>query len=196
MNKKERDIEFLFEIGRLRFMQRLWRRFFESDVANVAEHSYRVIWIALLLAKREKVKNEEKILKMALVHDVAESRTGEVDYLSRLYTNLKEDLALSDIFDQTIFNKEFIDLWREMEEKKTVEAKIIKDADTLDVNLELREQMIQPVSKKFEGFREKLVKPKLYTKAAKEYWTLIARGDVHDWHFKSRNRFSEGDWKK
>lgn len=196
MNKKERDVEFLFEIGHLRFMRRLWKRFFNSEVANVAEHSYRVIWIALLLAKREKVKNEEKVLKMALVHDVAESRTGDVDYLSRLYADLKEDLAISDILDQTTFANEFVKLWKELENKRTIEAQIVKDADTLDVNLELREQVIQPVAGKFNSFREKLVKPKLLTKSAREYWSLIAKGDVHDWHFKSRNRFSKGDWKK
>jgi putative hydrolase of HD superfamily len=196
MSKKERDIEFLFEIGHLRLMRRMWRRFFNSEVANVAEHSFRVIWIALLLAKKEKVKNEEKILKMAMVHDIAESRTGDVDYLSRMYADLKEELAIGDIIDQTAFEKEFLGLWKEAEERKTLESKIIKDADTLDVNLELREQQIQSVAGKFNKFREKLVKPKLYTQAAKEYWLIIREADVHDWHFKSRNRFNRGDWKK
>lgn len=196
MSNKERDIEFLFEVGHLRLMRRMWRRFFNSEVANVAEHSFRVIWIALLLAKKEKVKNEEKILKMAMVHDIAESRTGDVDYLSRLYADLKEELAIGDMIDKTIFEKEFLNLWKEVEEKKTIEAKIIKDADTLDVNLELREQMIQSVAGKFESFREELVKPKLFTQAAKEYWSIIRKADAHDWHFKSRNRFSKGDWKK
>jgi putative hydrolases of HD superfamily len=196
MSSNKRNVDFLFEVGHLRLMRRMWRRFFNSEVSNVAEHSFRVVWIALLLAKKEGVKNEEKILKMALVHDIPESRTGDVDYLSRLYADRNEELAINDMLDQTIFQEEFVQLWKEAEERKTIEAKIIKDADTLDVNLELREQIIQPVAEKFEVFREELVKPKLYTKSAKEFWSIIRKADVHDWHFKSRNRFSKGDWKK
>lgn len=196
MSDDKREIDFLLEMGNLRHIRRMWRRFFNSEVSNIAEHSFRVIWIALLLAKKEKVKNEEKVLKMAMLHDIAESRTGDVDYLSRLYADLKEELAIGDMFDKTIFESELVGLWREMDERKTIEAKIIKDADTLDVNLELREQGIQPVAKKFENFREELVRPKLFTGAAKKYWKIIQRVDVHDWHFKSRNRFSRGDWKR
>jgi len=49
---------------------RSWNQFFDKDLANVTEHTYRVIWIALTLAKREGVEDTGKILKMALVHDL------------------------------------------------------------------------------------------------------------------------------
>jgi len=71
----KRDVEFLFEIGALRLIPRQWQRFHLPFVQNLTEHHYRVVWLALLIANREGKGNVEKIMKMALVHDVAESRT-------------------------------------------------------------------------------------------------------------------------
>lgn len=192
----KRDIEFFYEIGQLRLINRMWRRFFQSETSNVAEHTLRVIWIALAIAKKEKVKDEGKILKMALVHDITESRTGEVDYISRQYAELKEDLAISDMLENTILEEDFINVWKEYEERNSIESKIVKDADNLDVNLELKEQEIQTISDKFLKPREIFVKPKLYTKTAKAYWEMISKSDVHDWHVYGRNRFHAGDWKR
>ncbi|HBI34382.1 MAG TPA: hypothetical protein DEA43_01470 [Candidatus Moranbacteria bacterium] len=193
---ENRDIEFFYEIGQLRLINRMWRRFFQSETSNVAEHTLRVIWVALALAKKEKVVNEEKVLKMALVHDITESRTGEVDYISRQYADLKEELAINDMLNDTVLEEDFLEVWKEYEKRECIEAKIVKDADNLDVNLELMEQRIQTISDKFIKPREVLVKPKLYTKTAKKYWSLISTADVHDWHVLGRNRFNEGDWKK
>jgi putative hydrolase of HD superfamily len=193
---ENRDVEFFYEIGQLRLINRMWRRFFQSETSNVAEHTLRVIWIALALAKKENVKDEEMIMKMALVHDITESRTGEVDYISRQYAELKDELAINDMLNETILQEDFLGVWKEYEKRESIESKIVKDADNLDVNLELMEQQIQTISDKFIKPREVLVKPKLYTKTAKKYWSLIAKSDVHDWHVLGRNRFNEGDWKK
>jgi putative hydrolase of HD superfamily len=193
---ENRDVEFFYEIGQLRLINRMWRRFFQSETSNVAEHTLRVIWIALALAKKEKVANEEMIMKMALVHDITESRTGEVDYISRQYAELKDELAINDMLNETILEEDFLAVWKEYEKRESMESKIVKDADNLDVNLELMEQQIQTISDKFIKPREVLVKPKLYTKTAIKYWSLIAKSDVHDWHVLGRNRFNEGDWKK
>jgi putative hydrolases of HD superfamily len=191
-----RDVEFFYEIGQLRLINRMWRRFFQSETSNVAEHTLRVIWIALALAKKEKVKDEEKIMKMALVHDITESRTGDVDYISRQYVEMKEKIAAEDMLNETILADDFLKVWKEYEKRETIEAKIVKDADNLDVNLELREQEIQSISDKFLKPRDVFVRPILYTKTAKKYWDLIGKSDVHDWHALGKNRFNSGDWKK
>ena len=52
MNKK--DADFLFEIGTLRFIQRTWKQFINPDFANLAEHTLRMTWIAIVIAKNEK----------------------------------------------------------------------------------------------------------------------------------------------
>lgn len=193
----KRDIELLFEIGFFRFIKRSWQRFLALSSANNAEHSFRVAWIALMLAKYEKVDNHEKILKMALVHDLPESRCGDVDYVSREYTKRKESDAIADSLKETIFGKEMVDIWNEYEKRESIEAKIVKDADNIDCELELGELKEQGSSLKeiWQNNRRKMVYPKLYTDSAKKIWDEIETANPHDWHLMGKNRFNSGDWK-
>src|SRR3989338_9506397 len=194
----KRDIELLFEIGALRNLPRAWRHFFNPDVQSINEHIFRVVWIALTPARYEKLKSHEKVLKMALVHDLTEILTGDVHHLSRQYVKRNEKLAVDDIFTQTVHYREMISLYEEYEERKTIEAKIVKDADNLDIQLELREQAARghSVGTIWNASRDKAVYRKLFTQSAKILWRKIARANPHDWHDKSpRNRFKGGDWK-
>lgn len=195
--KFSKDLDFLYEIGSLRHLVRTWTQFVRSDVANVSEHLYRVIWIALIIAKHEKVKNTDKIIKMALVHDITESRTGDVHYMSRQYVDRHEEMAIEDIMAGTSIDIEFINLWHEYEDRKSIEAKIVKDADNLDPDLELNEL---PIDKRlragFQNIRAKSVAKNFYTKTASAMWKELQTSNPHDWHLKGRNRFIAGDWKK
>ena len=201
MKKKDvakRDIEFLFEIGSLRFVQRTWKRFLNMDVEGLAEHHFRVVWIALLIAKHEGVTNTDKLMKMAIVHDIAESRTGDSDYLSRQYVTHNEKLAIHDMLGDTVLEEEFLQLWEEYEKKDAIEAKIVKDADNLCVDFEVQEQLSKG-NKIGEGWkkpREYIYENKFYTETAREIWKAIQTANPHDWHYKGRNRYNGGDWKK
>lgn len=167
------------------------------DFQNNAEHTFRVAWIALILAAREG-GNQEKILKMALLHDLPESRANDVDYLSRQYVERNENLGLADIISNTALEDELIKIWEEYETRKSIEAKIVKDADNLDVDLELVEQAAKGHQHKtlWKEKRRENVYPKLYTKSAKKLWKRIYSANPHDWHTKGRNRHNAGDWSK
>ncbi len=121
----KRDLELLYEIGCLRFLQRNWRQFLNADFQNEAEHTLRVIWIALIIAQYEKVVNKEKIIKMALIHDISESRTGDLHYVSRQYSARDEKKAIEDILKDTALEKELVPLWEEYEKRDSIEAKIL-----------------------------------------------------------------------
>jgi putative hydrolase of HD superfamily len=192
-----RDLELLYEIGTLRFTRRQWTRFLNADFANLAEHHLRVMWFALIIAKYEKA-DVDKVLKMALVHDIAESRTGDVDYLSRQYVIRNEELGLRDMLKNTAWEKEFLELYEEYEKRESIEAKVVKDADTLDVDLELNEQDTRGFKLKYawRGQRAHVGKNQLYTKTAKKFWDRIQKSDPNEWHIKGRNRLNAGDWKK
>src|SRR4029079_12703063 len=134
---------------------------------NLAEHHLRVIWLSLIIAKYEKA-DTDKVLKLALVHDIGESRTGDVDYLSRQYVERNEKLAIKDMLQKTALDKEYSDLYKEYAERKTLEAKIVKDADNLDIDLELSEQEVRGIKLKstWQKQRNYVSKKKLYTKTA------------------------------
>lgn len=192
------DLHFLYEVGTIRHIQRTWKQFLNADFENLSEHIFRVIWIALIIAKHEKNTNSEKILKLALVHDMSESRSVDVHYISRQFATRHEHQAIKATFDGTSLHDEFIQLFEEVELRESMESKIIKDADNLDVDLELKEQEYKGLhlSQKFAPMRKHVAQTKLYTKTAKKIWKLIQTSDPNDWHWLSSNRFTSGDWKK
>ncbi len=184
MNTYKRDIEFLFEVGSMRNMQRGWRQHLAMDCANDLEHTYRVLWLALIIARHEGVSNEEKIMKMALVHDVAETRVSDLSYVQKVYVEADEKRAGFDMFQATCLEDLFSSTLLDYEKRDSIEAKIVKDADNLDIDFELKE-MAERGSKlpeKWQGFREMIRKEKLYTDSAKELWDLLQKVDVADWH--------------
>lgn len=201
MTKKDftGDINFLYEMGNIRLIDRMWRRFHFQNSANVAEHHFRVFWIAMVIAAHEATDADTgKIAKLCLLHDITESRVGEVDYISRQYVDRKEELAINDMLGDTAIKNEYLELWHEYEERKSIESKIVKDADTLDVDFELAEQEAGGSSlKRFKKNTRAQAHKKLYTETAKVMAEQITEVSPHEWHRSSvRNRVNSGDWKK
>lgn len=192
------DVNFLFEMGTIRYIDRLWRRFLNKNFANLSEHHFRVFWIAMIIAGQETDVDTGKIAKMVMVHDIAESRTGDVDYISRQYVERNEKMGIEDMLRGTTIEKEFFELWKEYEARESLESKIVKDADNLDVDMELAEQAAQGHKLKDEltVLREKNVHPHAYTATAKRMHKQILTANPHDWHLKGRNRHTAGDWHK
>jgi len=190
----------MYEIGAVRLIPRQWHRFHMGNVGDLADHHFRVLWLALLIAAREKADiNHEKMMKMALVHDIAESRTGDVDYLARQYVIRNEEQGLADMLDGTVLQEEFIQIAKEYEERTCLEAKIVKDADNLDVDMELQEQSSQghQLPDQWLEKRQIVGKTKLYTDTARKMQAQIMKSNPHDWHIKSpHNRVNGGDWKQ
>lgn len=191
------DINFLFEIGNLRFIPRMGNRFLRGVDQNLAEHHFRAFWIAMIIAGREG-GDTGKIAKMVLVHDIPESRTGDADYLSRQYVERNEKLALEDMLADLPMKKEFKELWHEYETCETLEARIVKDADSLDVDFDLLEQaaMGNALRNHWQEARRFIAKEKFYTKTAKELFFQLEGANPHEWHLNGRNRLADGDWKK
>lgn len=195
----ERNIELLFELGMIRHLPRQWVRFGGIDFANLADHHFRVAWTALMIAAQEEATVDTgKIVKMALVHDIGESRTNDADYISRQYTERNEMLAVKDTFKDTALAEEFVMLFEEYEARESLESKIVKDADTLDIDLEIQEQEAKGVKiKNWLHYRDHIAKHHLYTTTAKKMYEAIKNADPHSWHVNSpRNRINGGDYKK
>jgi putative hydrolase of HD superfamily len=192
------DVNFLFEMGNIRLIDRMWRRFHTTSFANLADHHFRVFWIAMTIAAHEKDVDTGKIAKMALVHDIAESRAGDVDYIARQYVERNEELAIQDMLQGTGLEAEFHALWEEYETRESLESKIVKDADNLDVDFELAEQAAtgNGLQQLWNDNRQFVAKSKLYTETAKKLFEQLEKTNPHDWHHTGRNRRNSGDWQK
>lgn len=195
----DRDIEFIYEMGALRFIQRTWRHYLmDTNVQNLAEHTLRVAWIALIIAYHEKAKNIERILKIALVHDISESRTGDVNRIQRVYTERHELEAVTDMLEGTPLSPEFVGYWKEYEYQTSPESKIVKDADIIDLDTEIAEQAAKGFTAMYETtkeMREFAGAHKLNTATGKRLWKQIREANPHDWHSNAKNRLTHGDWK-
>ncbi len=198
-NNFTRDLEFLYEVGCLRHIQRTWKQFLNPDFENLSEHLLRVLWIALILAKHEQVEvDHEKLMKMAIAHDLSESRSVDSHYISRQYVDRHEHEAITDTLEGTSIAEEILAIWEEYEKRECLEAKLVKDADSLDVDLELKEQEYRGLklgADTLEG-RRFVAESKLYTQSAKQFWNMIQDSNPNDWHLRGKNRFTTGDWRK
>ena len=178
----DRDLQLLFELGTLRFVPRTWNQFGNPGYANVSEHVFRMAWTAMVLAKREGA-DLEKVLKLVLFHDVTESRTGDVHILSRRYVTRDDEKAITDIFAGTSLESEALDLFNEYRARTTLESKVVKDADLLDVDLELREQTLKggAYPAQWHEKRKHVVEHELHTESAKKLWHEINGADAYGW---------------
>ncbi len=148
----------------------------------------------MMIAAHEKA-DTAKVIKLAMVHDIPEIRTGDVNYLTRMYVDRKEDEALADMIDGTSIKDELALLWRECEERTTLEAKIVKDADTIDCDLELMESKSVGFSlmDTLQETRDRAY-ARMHTKTGKRMFDAIYRADPQSWHVNGRNRMTAGDW--
>lgn len=186
-----RDLEFLYEIGSLRNLDRGWKQHLAIPCASVLEHTMRLVWIALIIARREKaVVDENKIIKMALAHDLAEARVSDLSYVQKVYVTANEVEAVKDLFGGTIL-EDYEEIVREFETRSSLEARIVKDADNLDLDIELKEieEQGSELPKKWAANRRMMREEKLYTESAKQMWDEIQSSDPASWHL-ATNKWS------
>ncbi len=132
-------VDFLFEIGTMRKLMRMHRQTLLTDDLSdsIAAHSYRVSFIGWHLAKMEGA-DLYKTVMMSLLHDVAEARTGDHNWVHKKYVKIFDDEIIKDQLG-SLPHSDFENLALEYEERKSKESILAKDADLLDQMLLLRE---------------------------------------------------------
>lgn len=141
-SKEYRLVEFMFEqhqrLGCLMRFSNVPRLAAQS----VAEHSYSVTFLAMLVGDYLVDKGVEIdrlcLLKMALLHDVEEVISGDI--LKTLkHGKFKEELGK--LNEQNMYyltrllgvkKEEYLDLWREVKDGRTTAAKLISFVDMVD----------------------------------------------------------------
>lgn len=187
----KRDIDFLFEIGCLRNVPRAWQQLLSGRAQNISEHTFRTAMVAWFIAVQERA-DVSKVLKMSLLHDLGESRAGDIAFMHRDYVDRNEELAEKHMFENTSLEGEALALLEEYAGRETLEAKIVKDADNLEVDLELREMGKNGDSAALgmiKNHRPKIREMKLYTDTAKRMWDEINEANPDDWHEALTNKW-------
>ncbi len=172
--------DFIFEMGTLRNMRRMHSQVIPNSNDTIASHSFRTAMIGYLLAELEGV-NKEKVLKMALFHDMAETRTGDANFIHHFYIDQKESKAHHDQTENIPNGKDIKSLLKELDEQKTKEAIVAKDADTLDQAF-LEKEVLNEKPEDFAKWHEFSVS-KLKTKSAKKLAESLRNRNPMQWFF-------------
>jgi len=179
-------VRFFFEMGMLKKTPRTGYRFLGTGDESVAEHSFRTAIIGYAISDEGEV-DRNKVVLMCLFHDIAEARTGDHNYVYQRYVNADEEKALGDQLKGLPFNKEIRDLISEFNEAVTIEAKIARDADQLDLILELKEQL-DIGNKNAQDWIYYAVK-RLFTDTAKKIAEEIINSHSADWWFTKNSKW-------
>lgn len=175
---------FLFEAGMLKKTPRTGYQFLGSGSESVADHSFRMAIIGYVLASEIEEADIERTVLMCLFHDLHEARTGDQNYVNKRYNSVDEDKAVSDMTDNLPFGNAVKSMVNEFNSGETIESVIAKDADQLDIIIELKEQ--KDLGNKYADEWLFYAQKRLQTDRAKKLSDEILKTDHTDWWFQKK----------
>lgn len=137
MDRLLKQIDFIKEIDKIKYVQRRTKLFNSNRPENDAEHSWHLAMMVLVLAEHSnETLDIVKTLKMVLIHDIVEIDAGDTFIYDavKAHSNTEEErLAAERIFGLLPPGQaeEFIAVWEEFEAGKTKEARFARSVDRL-----------------------------------------------------------------
>ena len=180
-------VNLLFEAGMLKRTPRTGLQFLGTGSESVAEHAFRVTFIGYVLAQIEKDIDEAKLIKMCLLHDLHEARTGDLNYMNKKYVKVDEKKAIKDLTKTLPFGDDISNSVEEFNSGKSKEALLANDADQLDLILMLKEN--KDLGNKYADEWISFALKRLKTNTAKELAEKILDTDSTHWWFEDKS-----DW--
>ena len=113
---------------------------------SVAEHSWRISLMAMLLRHEFPEVNIDKVVDMCLIHDLGECFTGDIPTFVKTDSDRKVEDDLLSIWVKGLPQEVSADisaLYREMDEQKTPEAKLYKSLDKLEALIQHNESPLK-----------------------------------------------------
>jgi len=139
-----------------------WKQKMEIENAeSVASHTLLMIVLVFFCSEKYgySCKKKVKLIEMALIHDLAESITGDItpETMNKNRKRKLENEAFSKITEKIYaksLKKKYIELWREYQSKKSFESKCIHLLDKLEMVLQANYYLNNR-----EGIRKENVRP-------------------------------------
>jgi putative hydrolases of HD superfamily len=178
---------FLFEVGMLSRTPRSGYQFLGSGEESVAEHVLRTVFVGYTLCKMDATIDEFRVLKMCILHDLPEARTGDMNYVNKKYVNVDEEKAVTELTESLFFGDDIKAAIDEFNRKETKESLIARDADQIALILQLKEcgDLGNKYSEEWIGFALQ----RLTTENGKKLAQRITKTDSSLWWFKEK-----GSW--
>lgn len=133
-------LEVILECNQLKCIPRMgWMVRGVRDGESVAEHSYAVALLAMLIADRMSVAvDREKVLRIALLHDLPEHVTGDIHapatkVLGEEAKEAAEERIMKALFSGIDGGDEYVRLWKEFAGRTSVEGRLVRAVDKLEM---------------------------------------------------------------
>jgi len=130
--------DFLFETIMLKKLPRSGYAFLGAGDESVAEHTCSVALVAWVMSQLEKDIDALRLISMCLLHDLPETRIGDLNYVQRKYVTAHEEKAVADAAGDLPFGEGLKNLMTEFNRGETREARLAYDADQLALLLDLK----------------------------------------------------------
>ena len=114
-------------------------------VESVAEHSWRISLMAFLLKDEFPEADINKVVSMCLVHDLGECFTGDIPTFLKTNSDRETEDSLLTQWVKTLptnIADTMLALYAEMDEQKTLEARLYKSLDKLEALIQHNESPI------------------------------------------------------
>lgn len=102
---------------------------------SVAEHSWMMTLMAFFMRDEFPEADMDKVIRMCIIHDLGEAFTGDIPAFEKTQADEKNEDELLGEWVKSLpehYAKEMEALYREMNERKTLEARIYKAIDGLE----------------------------------------------------------------
>jgi putative hydrolase of HD superfamily len=179
--------DFLFEMGMLCKTPRSGYQFLGSGRESVAEHVLRTVYTGYALCKLNPSLNELRVLKMCVLHDLPEARTGDMNYVNKKYVQVDEAKAVRELTESLSFGDDIRQAIDEFNAKETMESRIARDADQIALILQLKEY--GDLGNKYSEEWIQYALQRLCTEEGRKLAARIIQTDSSHWWFKEKN-----DW--
>jgi putative hydrolase of HD superfamily len=132
-----KQLEFIKEIDKLKYIQRKTKIFNSNRHENDAEHSWHLAMMVMVMAEHANAPIDMlKVIKMVLIHDIVEIDSGDVFFYdtTKNHSNTDEELlAANRIFGLLPEEQaqQLIEIWKEFKAGETDDAKFAKSMDRL-----------------------------------------------------------------
>ena len=158
-----------------------------SGRESVAEHVLRTVFIGYALCKLDPSLNELRVLKMCILHDLPEARTGDMNYVNKKYVEVNEAKAVRELTEGLFFGGDIRQAIDEFNARETREAKTARDADQIALILQLKE--CGDLGNKYSDEWIQYALQRLVTEEGKVLAARIIQTDSSHWWFKEKS-----DW--
>ena len=172
-------------------------QFLYEDVESISQHTCKVAMIAYFMAK-ELDLDPGKVLLMAIFHDSMETRTSDSNWIQKQYVEQNEKKATEDqlqVLDEAT-QTEIKEAITNYKERKTPEAKVVKDADYIEYFMTLKTEEMKGNREATKRLQYETVNLDfLYTDLGKKLLKEVLKTDPNGWtrtdHHKTMKQYKK-----